>query len=76
MKDSHQTGDELYIDCDSSMGASSCRFAPITEIRIKYDPDNGQPYPQYRVDGEWYDGTDGSPITGPTAFYLRDDISK
>jgi hypothetical protein len=36
-----EVGDQVYLDCYTSMGASSAGNIPIIDILYKYDPDTG-----------------------------------
>lgn len=72
MNKEYSKGDEVYVDCDSSFGASSCGIERVAEVRIKYDKDTGAPYQQIRVDDDWYDQRDGSPINIRSAYYIVD----
>lgn len=72
MKDNYKIGDEVYLECYSSFGADATGRYPIKGIRTKYDPDTGKPHLEYKVDDNWYNSTDGSAATGPTAYYLED----
>lgn len=72
MTKKYRTGDEVYIDCDSSMGASSCGFEKIEDLRERFDTITGEKYEQYKVTGDWYDQRTGSCVEGAQAFYLRD----
>ena len=73
-----KVGDKVYMDCDSSFGASSTGFFKIEEVKYKHDEDTGEKYPIYRLedDEDWFDGRTGFPYNDDhSAYYLNFDIS-
>jgi hypothetical protein len=68
-----QAGDTVYLDCPSSLGASSTGTKTIQDIQFKYDEDTGD---KYRVivlgSGDKYDSRNGGrmPRTGGGFFYI------
>ena len=66
-----QVGETVYMDCDSSMGASSCGDKEITNITQKFDEDSGVKYDVIHTGENSWDSRDGSPMRGtPQAFYI------
>jgi len=62
-------GDMIYIDCDASfVTAGSSEI--VTETRIKYDEDTGEPYKVICCGDHHFDARSGCAITKPTAYYI------
>lgn len=68
-----KVGDEVYVDCYTSMGQSSTGYRPVTKIKTKYDEDTGEPYNVIHVAGGTYDGRDGSATKDSSMFYIAED---
>lgn len=62
-------GDEVYIDCFSSMGSSSCGDIKITDVVIKYDSDTGEPFNVIITDEDAWDSRTGLNYTNPNYMY-------
>ena len=55
-----EIGDEVYVDCLSSMGASSCGMEEVSNISFKYDEDTGEKYKIIHCGESTYDSRTGS----------------
>lgn len=62
-------GDDVYVDGYTSMAQQNSRFTKITEKKFKFDPDTGEKFPIYLVDGNWYDGRTGDDYNNPNSMY-------
>lgn len=66
-----QVGEMVYMDCDSSMGASSCGDVEITDITQKFDEDTGVKYDVIHTGEDRWDSRTGFPLKGTAqAFYI------
>jgi len=63
-----QTGDLVYHDGDSSFCTMS--ELTVTDIKIKYDPDTGEPYNIIFCKDLMFDGRTGNAINPPLAYYI------
>lgn len=63
-----QIGDPVYHDGDSSFCTMS--ELTVTDIKIKYDPDTGEPYNVIFCGKLMFDGRTGNAINPPLAYYI------
>jgi hypothetical protein len=71
--DNIKVGDEVYVDCFTSMGASSAGYTKVTKIETKYDVDTGEPYRVIKAGGRKFDGRDGNMTKSSGMFYIAED---
>jgi len=62
-------GDEVYMECLTSMGQSSTGTYKIEEVQQRYDEYTGEPFLIYRVIDEWYDGRNGNCYSNKKSMY-------
>ena len=70
--DNIKVGDDVYVACYTSMGASSEGTRTVTELEIKYDEDSGDPYTVICLGKHKFDGRDGGALNSPTMYYIAD----
>lgn len=65
--------DKVYVDCMSSLGASSCGYSLISEVVKKFDENTGEEYKVFLVDDRKFDSRNGSEIRkdGIGMFYIE-----
>lgn len=62
-------GDNVYMDCFSSMGSSSCGNIEITDIVTKYDPDTGKSFNVIITGEDAWDSRNGMSYTNSNCMY-------
>lgn len=70
--DNIKVGDEVYVGCYTSMGASSEGNQKVTELKTKYDEDTGEPYTVICLGDHKFDGRNGGAMNSPTMYYIDD----
>ena len=66
-----KVGDEVYMDCYSSLGSSSAGYYDITEVSYKYDENTGEKFKVIHTEDKMWDSRDGEPYKNPNSmFYL------
>ena len=65
-----KVGDVLYISCFTSMGASSEGDRVVTDVKVKYDENNGEPYDVICFDDHEFHGITGKALTNPSMYYI------
>lgn len=65
--------DKVYVDCMSSLGASSCSYSLISEVVKKFDENTGEEYKVFLVDDRKFDSRNGSEIRkdGVGMFFIE-----
>lgn len=62
-------GDEVLI-CGMTSFATDSK-EKVTNIKIKYDEDSGEPYNVIQIGKDWlFDSRTGNAITSPTMYYI------
>ena len=64
-------GDNVWIDCDASF-VTAGGYHTVTEVKIKYDEDTGEPYNVICCDKHEFDARSGGAITPPTMYYISE----
>lgn len=67
-------GDEVYLDCYSSMGASSTGRTKVLDVAYKYDADTGARFKILKVHNKWYDTRNGKVYPSSSWMYFIEDI--
>ena len=70
--DNIKVGDEVYVECYTSMGASSEGNQTVTELKTKYDEDTGKPYNVICLGKHKFDGRDGGAMNSPTMYFIAE----
>lgn len=66
-----EQGDTVYMDCLSSMGASSAGDIKITKTKYKYDENTGEKYKVIIVEGgAKFDSRNGEPLNKQSMYYI------
>lgn len=63
-----EKGDFVYLDCYSSMGASSRGINVVKAVKFKFDEDTGERYKLLKINDNWYDSRDG---TNESMYYIE-----
>lgn len=70
--DNIKIGDEVYVACYSSTGASSEGNQTVANIETKYDGGTGKAFHIICIGNHLFDGRNGSAINAPTMYYIQD----
>ncbi len=70
MKKELKVGDLVWMDGYTSMAQQSAQEEfEIEKVDYRYDDMTGERFPVYFVEGEWYDGRDGSCYSNKNSMY-------
>ena len=69
MKKLPKVGDEMLIECYTSMGTGG--KSKVTKITTKYDEDTGKPYKVIWFGDHGFSAETGGAITPPTMYYIK-----
>jgi len=76
MNTTYKPGDMVFVDGYTSIAQQNFRKSPIQEVDIRYDEKTGEKFEIYQVDGDWYDGRDGSAYNNGESMYYIEFIEK
>lgn len=67
-----KVGNLVYLECYTSLGASSTGKKIVEEIGYRYDVNTGDKFTVLRVNDDWYDSRDGTCFSNlKSMFYLE-----
>jgi len=69
-----KVGDEVYVGCYTSMGASSEGNQTVTDVKVKFDEDTGEPYNVIYLGEHKFDTRNGGAINAPTMYYISEKV--
>ena len=77
MKKQYKVGEEVYLECYTSMGSGSNGYEIISDVDHRYDAKTGEKFPVYEVNEKWYDGRSGVCYSHPKFMFgiCLDDIT-
>lgn len=74
--ESKEKGDKVYLDCYTSMGASSAGVREVHDTAFRFDHITGEKFKILKVDSEWYDSRNGGCYQNNGWMYYIEDFKQ